>query len=113
MTARQERGSRNAYPAMPLPRPQAQDRKGQRRRSRHNGQAGPTAGPVSAILKLTGCSQEASFRMKEIRKGDAFARWLDGLRDLRVGDKGTQAKDVELALRLARNLSEGRAWGER
>ena len=51
--------------------------------------------------------------MKEIRKGDAFARWLDGLRDLRVGDKGTQAKDVELALRLARNLSEGRAWGER
>jgi putative addiction module killer protein len=105
--------------------------------------------------------------MKEIRKRDAFARWLDGLRDLRArariqvrierlatgnpgdvkpvgegvsemridygpgyrvyfcergsgvvfllvgGDKGTQAKDVELALRLARNLSEGRAWGER
>ena len=98
--------------------------------------------------------------MIEIRKTERFARWLDGLRDLRGrariqarierlaagnpgdagpvgegvselridygpgyrvyfkrrgweliillagGDKGTQAKDIKAALRLARNLSE-------
>ncbi|THF56847.1 type II toxin-antitoxin system RelE/ParE family toxin [Pseudothauera rhizosphaerae] len=98
--------------------------------------------------------------MIEIRKTEVFARWLDGLRDIRArarvqarierlaagnpgdakpvgegvselridcgpgyrvyfrqrgreliillagGDKSTQAKDIEVALRLARNLSE-------
>jgi putative addiction module killer protein len=100
----------------------------------------------------------------EIRKTERFARWLDGLRDLRGrariqarierlaagnsgnagpvgegvselridygpgyrvyfkrregeliillagGDKSTQARDIKAALRLARNLSEERAW---
>jgi putative component of toxin-antitoxin plasmid stabilization module len=53
--------------------------------------------------------------VNEIRKTDVYARWLDGLRDIRArartviillagGDKRTQATDIKTALRLARNL---------
>lgn len=66
--------------------------------------------------------------MKEIRKTELFAGWLDALRDIRarariqariqrlaegnagdagaVGDKSSQAKDIKAALCLARNLPE-------
>jgi putative component of toxin-antitoxin plasmid stabilization module len=37
--------------------------------------------------------------MVEIRKTEGFARWMDGLRD-----KRTQAADIRMAIRLARNL---------
>ena len=64
--------------------------------------------------------------MFEIRKTEVYARWLDGLRDridygpgyrvyykrqgraivvlLAGGDKRTQSRDIETALRLAKNL---------
>ena len=55
--------------------------------------------------------------MLEVRRTELFARWLDGLRDVRArarvqvriellagGDKRTQSDDIETALRLAKNL---------
>jgi putative component of toxin-antitoxin plasmid stabilization module len=55
--------------------------------------------------------------MIEIRKTEIFAKWLDGLRDIRGrahvqarierlagGEKSTQARDIKTALRLANNL---------
>jgi putative component of toxin-antitoxin plasmid stabilization module len=53
----------------------------------------------------------------EVRRTERFARWLDGLRDIRArarillrierlagGDKRTQSRDVKAALLLARLL---------
>ena len=47
--------------------------------------------------------------MHEIRKTDAYAQWLDGLRDIHVRARVLArverlAADIKTALRLARNL---------